>query len=135
MRMLFRNKRELWYSKLVDKKPVEREDESGNVRKTGEWETVYDPLPTHILANVSGTKGFVNDRIFGEQLDYNRVIALDYPCPIDETTRIWFDKKPVFNSYGVTETPHDYVVAGISDSLNHVLVAIRKVVVKKVVAS
>lgn len=135
MRLLENNKREFWYSRLVEKQPLEREDEYGNVRKTGEWNTIYDPLPTQFFANVSGAKGYVNDRIFGEQLDYNRVIALDYPCPIDETSRVWYDTKPVFNSYGVTDTPHDYVVAGISDSLNHVLVALKKVVVKKVVAS
>ena len=120
--MLNKNKREFWYASYLGKEP--RTDKQGN--KTGEWDYNYS-IPVKCSANVSAAKGKAHIRMFGESLDYDRVIAFEKPCPIDEYSQIWLDALPV-----ETEVPpHDYVVVRIADSLNYVNAAIRKTNVAK----
>ena len=127
MRAQKRNKQEFWYANFVEKRPVVQADESGNEVLTGEWETVYT-IPFKTEGNISAAKGETETRLFGESLDYDRVIFLDVPNTlINEFSIIWADTFPVFNEHGMNPVPHDYVVKRVARSINSVLIAISKV--------
>lgn len=105
-------------------------DEYGN--ETGEYELFYnDPVKSY--GNISAAKGESEVKQFGENLDYDRVIAVDKNIAWDltETSRLWIDTMPEIDAEGHTTTPHDYIVKKIAVSLNMRLIAVRKVVVSE----
>ena len=115
------NKRTLYYANFIRKEEVK--DSFGNQLS---WTPIYGNPVKH-MANVSAGRGEANTRIFGEHIEYSRVVLFPNPCPVDEVSIIWFDHLPVLDENGETTTPHDYVVSAVADSINYSNVAIRKV--------
>lgn len=123
MKCLERNKVPFYYALYQGKLPVE--DEYGNL--TGEFEVIYG-LPERYEANISPAVGEARTQQFGENLEYDKVIAMANTAPpIDEYSVLWVDTLPIFNENGGTDTPHDYVVRKVAKSLNFTLLAIKRV--------
>lgn len=133
MKCMERNKVKFYYALYVRKEPIT--DEYGNT--TGEYEVIHSN-PQEFSANISAAKGETQSRQFGENLSYDKVIAMDNEAPdIDEYSVLWVDTVPqleedgslALNEDGEVITPHDYVVKKVAKSLNHVSIAISKVAV------
>lgn len=124
MRTLERNKVSVWYALYEGTDAL-----TENGYKTGEKAVLYS-TPQEIKANVSAARGEASTRQFGEDIQYDKVIVME-ECPFDEVSVLWIDTPPVLEPDGTTNTPHDYIVRGIAQSLNHVSVAVGKVKVKR----
>lgn len=132
MRMMNRNKVKIYYALYEGK--VDAVDEYGNF--TGEKEPQYSN-PVALYANVSAVKkGEAQAWQFGDNLNYDRTVALDTDCPpIDEYSVLWVDSEPQLNTDGTLATndsgeiitPRDHVVKRVAKSLNTVVLAIQKV--------
>ncbi len=125
MRMMKRNQRKLFYSAYGEGEPVLTTDRYGN-----EYWTEGTPgysTPTVLYANISAAKGESSQQAFGEVLEYDRVIAVSGKAPFTEQARLWVDN--LTGGSVPADTPHDYVVARIAESLNFTLIAIRRVTV------
>ena len=127
MRGLRRNKRRLFYALYEGKEPII--DEWGN--ETGEWSINYGN-PIECYKNYSAAKGEADVAVFGSDLQYDRVVYFGKPpSPVNEQSIFWVDIEPVIELDGSTLTPHDYVVARVADSLNEILVAVRRVSISR----
>lgn len=115
MRSLSRNKRLIWWSRQVDTREVL--DGEGN--RTGVFESVWSP-PESERVYVSAARGDAELELFGQQLDYDRVISASPFCPLDEQCAVWVDADPV-------DDPYDYVVVRSARWKNSALFAIQKV--------
>nr|DAF24634.1 MAG TPA: hypothetical protein [Caudoviricetes sp.] len=133
MKCMERNKVTFYYALYESRIPIT--DEYGN--STGEYEVIHGH-PQAFSANISAAKGETQSRQFGENLSYDKVIAMDNEAPdIDEYSVLWVDTVPqlekdgslALNEDGEVITPHDYVVKKVAKSLNHVSIAISKVTV------
>ena len=122
MRCLQKNKVKFYYALYKSKSEVK--DEFGN-SIIGEYEVKYEK-PQIAYANISAAQGKVNTRQFGESLNYNKTIALN-DTAINEYSILWIDTMPTIKTDGTTDTPHDYVVTAIAQSLNGVSIAVKKV--------
>lgn len=121
MRCLKRNKKTFWYALYVGE--TEKVDGSGNF--TGEIGPGYSE-PVSMKANVSAARGDADTELFGTDLQYSKTILTDdLGCPITEQSILWIDCSPTDGSG--RPVPHNYVVAGIAESLNNLLIAIREV--------
>lgn len=126
MRGLVRNKIGFYYALYEQKNEII--DEYGNT--TGEYEITYRK-PVKCKANISAEQGEIQSRQFGDSVIYDRVIVLcDTNIPIDEFSILWIDTLPIINDDGTTDTPHDYIVKKVANSLNVKTLAISKVNVK-----
>lgn len=123
MRCLKRNRIKFYYALYDHSEPFT--DEYGN--ETGEFETFYsDPQP--FKANISAATGQSVAELFGANLDYDKSMTLDlFAPPIDEFSVLWIDRLPELNEEGKTDTPHDYIVKKVAKSLNHTVLALKKV--------
>lgn len=131
MRCMQRNKVKFFYALYEGKEAIT--DEYGNV--TGEY-AVKHGNPIEFSANISAAKGETQTRQFGENVSYDKVIAMDNDSPpIDEYSILWIDTTPELNedgslavdSKGEVKTPHDYIVKKVARSLNGVSYAVSKV--------
>lgn len=131
MRCMQRNKVKFFYALYEGKEAIT--DEYGNV--TGEY-AVKHGNPIEFSANISAAKGETQTRQFGENVSYDKVIAMDNDSPpIDEYSILWIDTTPELNedgslavdSKGDVKTPHDYIVKKVARSLNGVSYAVSKV--------
>ena len=131
MRCMRRNKVKFFYALYEGKEAIT--DEYGNV--TGEY-AVKHGNPIEFSANISAAKGETQTRQFGENVSYDKVIAMDNDSPpIDEYSILWIDTTPELNedgslavdSKGEVKTPHDYIVKKVARSLNGVSYAVSKV--------
>lgn len=131
MKCMERNKIVFYYALYTERVPVV--DEYGN--DTGEFE-VRHGNPVKSAANVSAARGETQMRQFGENVSYDKVIAMDSDGPpIDEYSILWIDTVPELNADGSlvvddegnTKTPHDYIVKKVAKSLNSVSFAVSKV--------
>ena len=126
MRCLMRNKRTFYYALFNSK--TELKDEDG--RFTGDYKLNYSN-PICAMANISGAKGEVTTRQFGEEITYDKVVVMDNPrTEIDEYAVMWIDRTPVLEQDGSTSTPYDYVVKQVARSLNSVSIAAARVEVQ-----
>lgn len=125
MRCLLRNKTSFYFSSFKEK--TEIQDEYGNA--TGQYEVSYEN-PTKAYANISAAVGEAETQQFGEHLVYDKVISIEKGTPIDEYSVLWVDVTPVLEQDGSTQTPYDYVVKKVAESLNGVSIAISKVNVR-----
>lgn len=90
---------------------------------TGEYEVSYG-TPVECRGNISASRGMSDHEVFGTGLDYDRVIVThDMSCPIDENSILWIDCTPANN------TPYDFIVRRVAKSLNHISIAVRRVMV------
>lgn len=131
MRCMQRNKVVFYYALFSKRVPIV--DEYGN--DTGEYD-VQHGNPVKSSANISAAKGETQTRQFGENVSYDKVIAMDNDAPpIDEYSILWIDTMPELNadgslavdSEGKVKTPHDYIVKKVAKSLNSVSYAVSKV--------
>lgn len=131
MRCMERNKVNFYYALFTKRVPVV--DEYGN--DTGEFD-VQHGNPVKSSANISAAKGETQTRQFGENVSYDKVIAMDNEAPpIDEYSILWIDTTPELSADGSlavddegnVKTPHDYIVKKVAKSLNSVSYAVSKV--------
>lgn len=123
MRSLKRNEQTFYYALYGEE--VEEIDEEGNY--TGETTIGYGN-PMKAKANISASRGEASNEQFGISLDYDKIVcSCDMTLPIDESTILWVDIKPVLDKNGATKTKHDYTVKKVAKSLNSVQYAIKKV--------
>lgn len=126
MRCLVKNKVTFYYALLNGKENLR--DENGFL--TGDFRLNYGK-PIKAKANISAAMGETTIRQFGENVPYDKVIAMENPdISIDEYSILWIDTMPVLKKDGTTDTPHDYVVKQVARSLNSVSLAVSKVDVK-----
>lgn len=123
-----------WFAQRVDNTPIV--DEYGY--ESGETHVAYTK-PVECRGNISPAHGSASSRLFGIDLNYERVIVMDNPCtPINEETVLWVDTKPQLDRDGalildedeLPLTPHDHIVREVARSLNSVAIAIKKVDVR-----
>jgi hypothetical protein len=101
----------------------------GDGELTGEWGVVYsEPIPMH--GNVSPAKGEALLQQFGNDIQYEKIIAFAGKCPFKETDVLYIDNLidgviPRDNNGELV--PHDFIVVRIAQSLNYTAVAINKV--------
>ncbi len=115
MRVLNRNKQEFDY-RILTKDVVPVLDPDGF--ETGEYAPVYSDKIT-ARASITPATGTVNERAFGENIEYDRIICAETDFGMDEHSQLWVDDR--------TSSEPDYVVKRISRSLNHVRIAIARV--------
>lgn len=122
MRTMTRNRKVFYYASL-DALAL-GQDLDGNY--TEEKYTYSDPVEARGVFTVAN--GRAQSMIFGMSENYDRVITLNKGEDFLKVGSIlWIDTMPEINEQGHAETPHDYIVVAVSDSLNFVSVAIRKV--------
>ena len=137
MRSLKKNNQKLWYSTYSGQITEYYKDDEGNIiydeidgeqipRIKGE-RAAYNK-PVLFYANISAGKGTAQEEVFGVALDYTKTVSTsDTKLPISETSLIWFETKPAFNTDStVNEASADYSVVGIAKSLNNVVYALKK---------
>lgn len=122
MRTLRRNKRHMWYALYLDREEIKK-----NGRRTGAYKVAYSP-PQPIEANVSAARGTADVEMFGTDLKYDKAfITDDVKCPINENSVMWIDTEPLINADGNTDTPWDYVIVRVAESINSKAYAAKKV--------
>ena len=127
MRTLKRNKRRMWYALYLDREEIKK-----NGKRTGTYKVIYSP-PQPIEANVSAARGTADVEMFGTDLKYDKAFVTDdLDCPIDENSVMWIDSEPLIDANGYTDTPWDYVIVRVAESINSKAYAAQKVSVSKV---
>lgn len=120
MRTLKRNKRPVAYAFYQGKTEVL--DDDGNY--TGDTEEHYS-TPIKALMNVSGGRGAADVAMFGFDSAYARsIVTEDLTTPFNTETVFWIENDP-------DTQPHDYRVAGISRTINQVVIALSEVHINK----
>lgn len=138
MRSLKKNKQPLYYATYDAEKKVYKRDENGNIKYIeidGEQipveigtEPGYND-PVLFYANISAGKGDVQADVFGNSVDYSRVISTcDMNCQITKLTRLWIGCKPEYNMDGSVDgdSANYEVAAPPAKSLNGIVIAIRE---------
>lgn len=111
MRMLKRNERKFYYCLYSSKSPVQVDGVN-----TSDSKVTYETA-TEYYGNISTSHGTAESMPFGTFLDYDKVIVVeDASCPITETTVLFVDKAPEYDSAG--NPLYDYVVRRVSRSLS-----------------
>ena len=95
--------------------------------KTGEKKVIYSPVIT-FKAHISGAKGSSQVEVFGLDTSYNKTISMSKTLfkklKLNENTVFFIDTKVKFDN----GTPlYDYRVYRIAETLNEVMIAIKKV--------
>lgn len=120
MRDLARNKQQIYYKNFLEKTDITEKDEYGNVLVTGSYEIAYSDLKSFKIS-ISANKGDTTQQMFGNQLDYDRVmITSDMGFDISETSILWIDNAN-------TAKGHNFEVKAIAKSLNVMQIAIKQV--------
>ena len=145
MRMLNKNKTQLWYALHRDSEPIYKLDSQGNkivvytdtsttpptvyYEKEGTTAEGYS-APVEFLGNLAYSKsGEAETTEFGVSLaDYEAdvTVSLDY-LPIDETSLIWTHKPLVDNDGYAIEGDADFRVLKVRPSLNECRYLLAKV--------
>ena len=132
MRILERNKKELWYANRVSETYVT----DSNGMKTGEKTQTYG-TPVKMKASISmssgannlGSQGLANLNPYGISTGYtHNAVTEDMNCPINEEALIWYGRKPtkIVNDKEVA-VPHNYKVVRKAESLNHLIYYLKEV--------
>lgn len=131
MKCMEKNKQPFYYALLDTVEEVK--DEYGNM--TGEKNLIYKN-PVRDRANISADIGETSVRLFGDKVDYDKVMEIKVgKLPIDEYSILWIDTEPlldengalVIDGEGKVVTPHDFEVRKVGKSLNVTAFALRKV--------
>lgn len=128
----------MYYSLYQGKTPIYERDSEGNIVyitingvqvavDTGDKIDSYS-IPVEFYANISASKGYSEDAVFGKSLDYTRVICdASNTLPINESSKIWLETEPAYNEdETVNINSADYDIKAIAKSLNGTLYAIKK---------
>ena len=144
MRILERNKKELWYAN----RSAESYVVDANGMKTGEKEQTYG-TPVKMTASMSissgannlGSQGMVALDPYGLTTAYtHNAVTEDMNCPMDEEAIIWYGRTPT-HTETVTRTvtgqtvteerevqnPYNFRVVRKATSLNHLIYYLREV--------
>lgn len=144
MRVLARNKKDLWYANPVSASYVT----DNNNLKTGEKRQTYgNPVKVFMSmaissgANNLGSQGIATLEPYGLVTGYTaRAVTEDLNCPMGEQSRVWYGILPTHtetrtttvNGQEVTETVevpnhHNYTVVRKARSLNHLIFYLKEV--------
>ena len=156
MRVLERNKQDLWYANRTSESYVT----DTNGLKTGEKEQTYDtPVKIRVSMSMSsgannlGSQGMVALDPYGLTTAYtHNAVTEDMNCPINEEAILWYEREPTrIETRSVTDTitevvdgeevertvtrteevevpvPHNFVVVRKAKSLNHLIYYLREV--------
>ena len=116
MRTVKRNKRPVAYAFFNGVTEIQNE----NGEYTGEYSVSYT-APVKTLMNVSGGRGSADVAMFGLNSSYARsVVTDDLTTPFSTDTVFWIENDP-------DTQPHDYRVAGVSRTINQVVIALAEV--------
>lgn len=122
MRTLDRNKRKFYYCLHKDKEKIY--DENHNF--TGEYSPEYAD-PVEAKGYISASNGTTDTEQFGNNISYDKTLTLQgIDWPIDESSVLIID-----SDYDPEKTyeipPFDYLVVRKAVSLNHTVLAIKRV--------
>lgn len=137
MRVLERNKQDIWYANPTGSVTY-RTDSNG--LKTGEKDIAYS-APTKLRmsmaissgANNLGSQGIATVEPYGIATGYtHRAVTEDLSCPVKEESRIWFgipatQTVKVNGVDTVVATPHNFEVVRKAKSLNHLIYYLKEV--------
>lgn len=115
MQLLKRNQQTISYKTYLGQ-TTETIDSEGYY--TGERAVSYSELKT-TRAYITAERGETSEQMFGKNLDYDRVMYLPMSSEIDEFSILWIET--------ATTEANDYIVRRVATSLNHKVVAIKKV--------
>lgn len=120
MRTLDRNKRKFYYCLHQTREKIYDDDHNF----TGEYSPEYAE-PVEAFGNISASSGTTDTEQFGNDISYDKTIALQGTnWPIDESTVLLIDTLPDPES----EIPnYDYLIVRKAVSLNHTVLAIKRV--------
>ena len=144
MRILERNKKDVWYANRTDETYVT----DTNGLKTGEKTQSYG-TPQKLRMSISmssgannlGSQGMVTLDPYGLTTAYtHNAVTEDMNCPIDEEALIWYERTPtvtvtttsIVNGQVVTEeqevsVPYNFRVVRKAQSLNHLIYYLKEV--------
>lgn len=134
MRVLSRNKQDIWFDNLIKNATVLIEDRNGN--KTGEKQQAYtDPVKARMSmaissgANNLGLQGMVTLDPYGITTAYtHKAITEDMSCTMDEESRVWYGIEPYIEVNGEqVKQPHNFRVVRKAKSLNHLIFYLKEV--------
>ena len=132
MRLLERNKKDLWYANLTSTSYVT----DNNGLKSGEKQNTYaDPVKVRMSmaissgANNLGSQGIAELEPYGISTGYTaRAVTEDLNCPMEEQSKVWYGREPTATVGGQTvAVPHNYVVVRKAKSLNHLIYYLKEV--------
>lgn len=132
MRVLERNKKDLWYANRLSSSFVV----DSNGLKTGEKEQVYgEPVKTRMSmaissgANNLGSQGIATLEPYGIVTGYTaRAVTEDMNCPMEEQSRVWYGIEPTRIVEGQeVPVPYNYTVVRKAKSLNHLIYYLKEV--------
>ena len=145
MRILERNKQDLWYANPTGTTTYKTD---ANGLKTGEKDIAYTtPVKVRMSmaissgANNLGSQGMATVEPYGLVTGYtHRAVTENINCPVSELSHIWFGILPTHtetvtktvNGQTVTEdvevaNPHNFVVVRKAKSLNHLIYYLKEV--------
>ena len=135
MRVLERNKKELWFANRLSESYVT----DSNGLKTGEKQQNYGE-PQKLKASMSissgannlGSQGMVTLDPYGITTAYtHKAITEDMSCTMDEESRVWYGIEPFIEVNGEqVKQPHNFRVVRKAKSLNHLIFYLKEVDVK-----
>lgn len=133
MRVLSRNKQDLWYANPTGS-TIYVTDNNG--LKTGEKEIGY-ATPTKVRmsmaissgANNLGSQGIASLEPYGLVTGYTaRAVTEDMNCSMDEESHVWYGIEPYVEIEGIeTLVPYNYTVVRKARSLNHLIYYLKEV--------
>lgn len=132
MRILERNKKELWYANRISSDYVV----DVNGLKTGEKTQTYaEPVKVRMSmaissgANNLGSQGIASLEPYGIVTGYTaRAVTEDLNCPMNESSRVWYGIDPTSEVEGKTvNNPYNYTVVRKARSLNHLIYYLKEV--------
>lgn len=123
MRSMTRNRRTFYYASLTG--VAMGTDLDGNY--TEDEYTYSEPIEKQGV--ITAANGEAVTQLFGANERYDKVITLNLgENYLAIGSVLWVDTMPdIDGKTGKTETPYDYIVVKVAESLNFVNVAIRKV--------
>lgn len=145
MRLLARNKKDLWYANPTGTTSYVTDN---NGLKTGEKEVVYDtPVKVRMSmaissgANNLGSQGIASIEPYGLVTGYTaRAVTEDLNCSMGEESHVWYGIEPTHTETrnitvnGQTQTeevevpnPYNYTVVRKAKSLNHLIYYLKEV--------
>ena len=144
MRILSRNKKDIWYANRLSDAYVT----DNNGLKTGEKRQTYStPVKARMSmaissgANNLGSQGIASLEPYGIVTGYTaRAVTEDLNCSMDEQSKVWYGILPTHtetrtrtvNDQTITEdvevpNPHNYTVVRKARSLNHLIYYLKEV--------
>lgn len=123
MRTMTRNRRTFYEARLIGVEMAQ--DSDGNYT---EDKTSYTNPEKH-TGVITPANGLAETQLFGANEIYDKVITLNLgENYLKVGSVLWVDTMPdIDKETGETDTPYDYIVVKVAESLNFVNVAIRKV--------